>query len=79
MPAWVSSATHRAIITALVAARTGAGMTQRDLAARLSKPPSYVGKVEAIERNLSVLEFVEWANALAVDPSALLASLQRAG
>ena len=75
MPAWVSSATHRAIIAALVNARGEAGMTQRDLAVRLGKPPSYVGKVEAIERNLGMLEFVEWAEALGVSPSDLLSKV----
>ena len=78
MPAWVSSASHRAIIAALVTARTDTRMTQRDVAARLGKPPSYVGKVEAIERNLSVLEFVEWTRAVGVDPAQILRSAETA-
>lgn len=71
-PAWMGSDRQRAIIAALVEARNAAGMTQRDLAAKLGKQPSYVGKVEAIERNLSVLEFLEWAEALGADPANLL-------
>jgi transcriptional regulator with XRE-family HTH domain len=47
-------------------------MTQRDVAAKLGKPPSFVGKVEAVERNLSVLEFLAWAKAVGVDPGAML-------
>ena len=68
MPAWVSSPVHRSIIASLVKARISAGLTQRDLAKKLGKPPSFVGKVESIERNLSVLEFVAWAAAIGIDP-----------
>jgi len=75
MPAWVSSPVHRQIIAALVEARRARGMTQRDVAAALRKTPSFVGKVEAIERNLSVLEFVAWASTVGVDPRDLLPTL----
>ncbi|WP_366941131.1 helix-turn-helix transcriptional regulator [Brevundimonas sp.] len=75
MPAWVSSSTHHHVIDALIAARTSAGMTQRDLAAKLRKPPSFVGKVESLERNLSVLEFLAWCRALGVAPADLLPRL----
>ncbi|MFA4940012.1 helix-turn-helix domain-containing protein [Brevundimonas sp.] len=76
MPAWVSSPVHRSVIASLVAARTAAGLTQRDLASKLRKPPSFVGKVESIERNLSVLEFLAWAAALGIEPSDALPALK---
>lgn len=47
-------------------------MSQRDLAKKLGKPPSFIGKVEAIERNLSVLEFLAWTPALGADPGDVL-------
>lgn len=72
MPAWVSSPVHRSIIATLVAARKAAGMTQRDVAKKIEKPPSFVGKVEAIERNLSVLELYEWSNAIGVRASEII-------
>lgn len=72
MPVWVSSPVHKEIIVALVEARRARGMTQRDLATALRKPPSFVGKVEAIERNLSVLEFVAWTAAIGVDPNKII-------
>ena len=75
MPAWVSSSVHREVISALVKARKAAGLTQRDLAAKIGKPPSFVGKVEAIERNLSILEFIEWTDALGVGQNELLGKL----
>lgn len=73
MPAWVTSSNHRSIILALIAARKEAGLTQRDVAARLNKPPSFVGKVEKIERNLSVSELIDWCEVLGVDPRKMIA------
>lgn len=76
MPAWVSSPLHREVISALVRARKDAGLTQRELAGKIGKPPSFVGKVEAIERNLSILEFIEWTRALGVNAQGLLGRLR---
>lgn len=78
MPTWVSSPVHRDLIRALVEARTKAGLTQRDVAARLGKPASFVGKVESIERNLSVLEFLAWAKAVGVSAEELLRHVDQA-
>ena len=50
-------------------------MTQRDVAAKIGKPPSFIGKVEKVERNLSVIEFVAWANAIGLDAHDLLKSI----
>lgn len=72
MADWVSSAMHRDLVAALVLARRAEGLTQRDLARKLGKPQSYVGKVESIERNLSVSEFWCWAAAVGLDPGGLL-------
>ena len=76
MPAWVSSSTHHHVIDALIAARMSAGLTQRDLAARLRKPPSFVGKIESLERNLSVLEFLAWCAALDASPAQVLPKMK---
>ena len=77
MPVWVSSPVHRAIIRALIQARKTAGLSQRDVAAKIGKPPSFVGKIEAVERNLSILEFVAWSGALGVDGSDILREITR--
>jgi transcriptional regulator with XRE-family HTH domain len=74
MPAWVVHPSHRAVIDALIKARRAAGMTQRDVASKLGKPPSFVAKVESIERNLSILEYMAWTRVLGVDPGKILAS-----
>ncbi|QPH56179.1 helix-turn-helix domain-containing protein [Pontivivens ytuae] len=38
--------------------RAREGLSQADLAKRLSKPPSFVGKYETYERRLDVIEFL---------------------
>lgn len=51
----------------LVRARESAGLTQTDVAQRLSKPQSYVSKYERGERRLDVTEFVALADILEID------------
>ena len=66
---------HRALMKALIAARTKAGITQRELARRLARSHSFIGKLESGERQLNVLEFCELADALKVAPKALFADV----
>lgn len=77
MPRWVVSSLHKAIIEALVEARQQAGLTQRDLAKLMERPPSFVGKVESVERNLAIHEFVAWCDALRVDPATVISQVRR--
>lgn len=63
---------YRALIRELTAAREAAGLTQRELAQRLGRAHSFVGKLESGARQLNVLEFCEYAEALRVDPVELL-------
>ena len=60
------------MVKTLVEAREEAGLTQRELAKRLNRSHSYVGKIESGERQLDLLEFCEYAAILGVDPSKLL-------
>lgn len=48
-------------------ARLDAGLTQRTLAARLGRPHSFPNKVEAAERELNVIELLDYCTALGVD------------
>jgi len=48
-------------------ARVQANLLQIDLALRLKKPQSYVSKVESGERNLDIVEYTIYCNALGVD------------
>lgn len=71
------SARHRALMRELAAAREAADLTQRDLAARLERAHSFVGKIESGERQLNVLEFCDYADALDVNPAELLKRILR--
>jgi transcriptional regulator with XRE-family HTH domain len=72
MRRWVSSRSYRTAIERLVAARNVSGITQRELADRLRKPPSFVAKIELGERRLDIVEFIAVARALGLDPSELM-------
>jgi transcriptional regulator with XRE-family HTH domain len=66
---------HRTVIQLLVEAREKTGMTQRDLAARIKRPRSFVGRMEAGERRIDVIEFIEIAKVLGADPKELFGRL----
>jgi transcriptional regulator with XRE-family HTH domain len=55
--------------------RTEAGFSQRDLAARLRVPHSWVAKVENGERRIDLVEFSWFAWACGVDPLAVFERL----
>ena len=57
--------------------RTDAGLTQRTLAQRLHKPPSFVHKCEVAERRIDPLEFVSWCIACGREPSKSIVDVQR--
>jgi ribosome-binding protein aMBF1 (putative translation factor) len=66
---------HRTLIDILVESREQAGLTQRDLAARLKRPHSFVGRIEAGERRVDVIEFIEIVRVMGFDPEHLFANL----
>lgn len=70
------SAKHRALIAVMVKARYAAGLTQRELAAKLKRSNSFVWKLEAGERQLNVLEFIEIARVLGVKASTLMTEIE---
>jgi transcriptional regulator with XRE-family HTH domain len=53
---------------ALVEMRKNAGMTQRDLAAKLKRERNLVGRVEVGERRLDVVEFYWFCKACGAKP-----------
>ena len=61
----------------LADARRAAGLTQAALATKLGRPQSFISKVERGERRLDVIEFLDVARALKVDPAQLLAEVDR--
>lgn len=61
----------------LIEIRQSSKLTQVQVAQRLHKPQSFVSKYERGERRLDVVEFLEVAKALEVNPSELLTQLDR--
>jgi transcriptional regulator with XRE-family HTH domain len=61
----------------LIEARESAGLMQWQLAKRLRKPQSYVSKFERGERRLDVIEFLDVASALRIDPLEVLRTLMQ--
>ena len=60
------------LIKLLVAERLCVGLLQKDLAAALGKPQSFIAKVEGGERRLDVAEFLDYSAALGADPIRLI-------
>ena len=67
---------YQAFIKQLVLARKASGLTQMQVAEKLSKPQSYIAKVEGADRKSDVMEFVELCEAIHQDPSELIKLLK---
>lgn len=63
---------YRGFLVALVELRQRRGLSQADLAGRLGKPPSFVGKYELGERRLDVVEALVVLTALDEEPLAFI-------
>jgi transcriptional regulator with XRE-family HTH domain len=61
----------------LVAGRKAKGLTQSQLSERLGRPQSFVSKYERGERRLDVVEFLEVAKAIGLDPKRLIDQLEK--
>lgn len=66
---------HEKMRAILKEARLKAGLTQVDLCTRLKRERSFVSTVERGTRMLDTLEFIDYAQALGVDPKGLLGKL----
>lgn len=70
--AWVRSPAHEKVIQVLVELRQQAGLTQRDLAARLGTRQSLIARLEAGQRALTFLEFVAICEGVGSPPAFVL-------
>lgn len=75
MPKSVFSKEYAQFRHQLIEARKAAKLTQIELSAKLSRPQSYVSKYERGERRLDLIEFLEVAQALQVNPLAFIEKL----
>lgn len=65
-PRSVHSDEYRLLARSLKEARQNAGLTQRELAARLKKPHTFIHKAEIGERELNVIELIDYCSALGI-------------
>ncbi|MBD2666430.1 helix-turn-helix domain protein [Richelia sinica FACHB-800] len=68
MPKSVYTEAYNRFRKLLIAARKKANLTQAELSNQLQRPQSYVSKYERGERRLDLIEFLEIAEALEIDP-----------
>jgi transcriptional regulator with XRE-family HTH domain len=68
---------HRALCAALVAARKTAHLSQHELAMRLKTSQTVIARIEIGERRIDVIEFIDLARTLRIDPREVLAQLMR--
>ena len=73
MPKTIFTGANRAVVEVLRQARIDAGLTQQDLAARISRDQSHVSLIEGSQRRLDLVEFHRLARALNRDPVELFA------
>ncbi|WP_375472778.1 multiprotein-bridging factor 1 family protein [uncultured Nostoc sp.] len=77
MPKSVFSEDYDRFRQLLIEARKAAKITQAELSAKLELPQSYVSKYERGERRLDVIEFLQVAQVLEIDPLAFIKELLR--
>jgi len=68
MPKSVFTGAHTLLVEALRAARKKAGLTQAEVAARISKDQSYISLIEGSQRRVDTLEFIALCWAMGADP-----------
>ena len=72
----IHSKRQKQLCDLLKAARKNAGLTQGDVAKRLRTFTTYVSRYERGDRRLDVIEYLDVADALRVDPVILLAKVR---
>ena len=53
-------------------------LRQKDVAARLGLPPSHLAKIEGGTRRVDVVELIQLARAMSIDPAELVAEIEAA-
>ncbi|GLS28380.1 Helix-turn-helix [Mesorhizobium albiziae] len=66
---------HRSLIALLIERREASGLTQSELAAKLGQYQSFVARLESGQRRVDVIEFIELAEILRFDASAVIRTL----
>ena len=75
MPSSLRSPRHRRLAELLVAAREKAGLKQSELAEKLGRHQPFVSNLEAGQRRIDLIELLDIAAALDVDPREMIDTL----
>lgn len=68
---------YKSMINSLVAIRKQQGISQRDLAIKLNKVHSYIGRIETFERRLDVVDLINIARALGLSDKEIVKIFER--
>jgi ribosome-binding protein aMBF1 (putative translation factor) len=68
----LGSARHKLLVDLIVAKREAAGLTQAQLAEKLSEYQSFVARLESGQRRIDVIEFIEISRVLNFDSAKAL-------
>jgi len=60
---------YKIFISDLIKARKKANLTQQEVAQKLGRPQSYIAKIEGTERRLDIMEYIEIACVLGINPA----------
>jgi transcriptional regulator with XRE-family HTH domain len=77
MSSEITSPRHEALRRFLKQRRQAAELTQAQLASKMGKTQSFISDVEQGEKRVSVVEFLEFAEALGFDPRSAIQRLAR--
>lgn len=72
----LGSKRHKALIAMLIKERKAAGLNQTELAKALGQYQSFIARIESGERRVDVIEFLDIAAAIGIDPKAAISKLQ---
>ena len=73
----VHTAAYKHLLSTIVEARNKAGLSQAQLAQRIGKPASFVGKYEVGERRLDVIELLVVLDALDANSTDFILELRK--
>lgn len=76
MPGSLGSSRYNRLIELMTVARREAQLTQQQVADRLHKPQSFVAKFERGERRLDLIEFIDLAKAIKIDPRRIIDQIE---
>ena len=74
-----SSETYERFCQLLTEARKKSGLSQQEVADQLGRPQTYVSRCESGARRMDVVEFLEMADVIGLDPLALIKKLRSGG